>query len=165
MAAIIIISFDLDDTLFVSLKDIKTEPDLKFPWNRMYKEKLRAGTVELFHKLQSMGIDTWIYTTSFRSESYIRSLFKHYGVNLSVIINGARHKAEVQGRKAEPMPSKYPAKYRIDLHVDDDVSVAQNGEIYGFRVHIIGPQDDEWAEKIINKMQMLKKIKDQQQVF
>ncbi len=149
-----IISFDLDDTLFVSRKDIKTEPALKFPWNIIYKENLRFGTVELFKKLHSMGVETWIYTTSFRSEKYIRRLFKHYGVKLSGVVNGARHMAEVQGRRTEPMPSKYPPKYRISLHVDDEISVAQNGNLYGFSVHIIGPQDDEWADKIINKVRI-----------
>lgn len=48
---------------------------------------------------------------------------------------------EVQAGKKEPMPSKYPAKYRIDLHIDDDPSVMQNGKVYGFRVFIVGPPD------------------------
>ena len=58
---------------------------------------------------------------------------------------------EVQGNKAEPMPSKFPAKYRIDLHIDDDISVLQNGRTYGFKVFLIGEQDDKWTEKIINE--------------
>lgn len=143
-----IVSFDLDDTLFVSPNTFKTEESLNFPFNIIYKERLRLGTVELLNDIRSQGIQLWIYTTSFRSERYIRGLFKHYGIKIDNIINGDRHKREVQGNNTEIMPSKYPSKYRIDLHIDDDISVMQNGRTYGFNVCIIGPQDDEWVDKI-----------------
>lgn len=148
------ISFDLDDTLFVAEEDGFTlEPPLKFPWNRIYKERLRAGTVGLMQRLREMQCEIWVYTTSFRSPFYIRSLFRHYGIRIDEIVNGARHAKEVQAEHSEPMPSKYPAHYRIDLHVDDDKSVLANGQYYGFRVFQIGPPDDEWAEKIIAAVQ------------
>ena len=150
-----IVSFDLDDTLFVSAQDFKVENELKFPWNKIYKERLRYGTKSLFKRLEEMGIEIWIYTTSFRSEKYIRKLLKHYGLKVTQVVNGQRHMREVQGDKKEPMPSKYPGKYRIDLHVDDDISVAQNGSVYGFKVHILGAQDDLWAEKIIEKVERI----------
>ena len=94
------------------------------------------------------NIYIWIYTTSFCSERYIRGLFRHYGIKPDRIVNGERHAKEVQGNKTEPMPSKYPAKYRIDLHIDDDVSVLQNGKRYGFKVYLVGEQDDDWAKNI-----------------
>ena len=153
-----IVSFDLDDTLFVSPENFKTEKELRFPFNKIYKERLRLGTKELFRKLQSDGIETWIYTTSFRSENYIRNLFKHYGIKIGAVVNGSRHMAEVQGNRKEPMPSKYPSKYRISLHVDDDISVFQNGKSYGFKVFLIGPQDDEWVEKVFAEAQRIKKL-------
>lgn len=146
-----IVSFDLDDTLYVSPTEFQTEKELKFPWNIIYKERLRLGTIDLFRKLQSEGIETWIYTTSFRTEKYIRHMFGHYGIKVGQIINGSRHMREVQAGKKEPMPSKYPAKYRIDLHIDDDQSVMQNGKIYGFKVFIVGPPDDEWGNKILRE--------------
>ncbi len=144
------ISFDLDDTLFVSPDNFKTEAELRFPWNKIYKERLRLGTISLMKQLKNEGIHVWIYTTSFRSERYIRRLFRHYGIKLDGVVNGARHAKEVQGNKTEPMPSKYPGKYRIDLHIDDDVSVRQNGRLYGFKVYLVGPQDDDWAKKILD---------------
>ena len=45
-----IITFDLDDTLYVSPKNIETEKELKFPWNKIYKERIRLGT---------KGLDIW----------------------------------------------------------------------------------------------------------
>ena len=99
-----------------------------------------------------MGGEIWIYTTSFRSEKYIRRLFGHYGISLDEVVNGARHTKEVQRDKKEPIPSKYSSWYRIDLHIDDDVSVKNNGRIYGFKVFLIGEQDDEWVNKILEQV-------------
>lgn len=150
------ISFDLDDTLFVAAEDGFTlEPPLKFPLNRIFQERLRAGTVALMAKLREMNCEIWVYTTSFRSPFYIRSLFRCYGIRIDEIVNGARHEKEVQAEHKDPMPSKYPSRYRIDLHVDDDRSVLQNGQYYGFRVHQVGPPDDEWAEKILESVRKI----------
>ena len=65
------VSFDLDEVLFVSPNTHKTEPELRFPLNKIYKERLRLGTPDLINTLQSMGYDVWIYTSSYRSEKYI----------------------------------------------------------------------------------------------
>lgn len=152
------VSFDLDDTLFVSPQKIKTENELHFPFNRIYKEHLRYGTISLINRLREQGIEVWIYTTSYRTPEYIRKLFKHYGVRIDRIINGKIHETEVQGRHSEAMPSKYPSKYHIDLHVDDDTSVEQNGQVYGFKVLLIGDQDDEWGDKVLKKIECIKKL-------
>ncbi len=104
------VSFDLDDTLFVSPKNFKTEERLKFPFNIIYKERLRLGTVALMKWIREQGIELWIYTTSFRTEGYIRGLFRCYGVKLDSVVNGERHACEVQAGKREAMPSKYPSK-------------------------------------------------------
>lgn len=143
------VSFDLDDTLFVSPNNFKVEKQLRFPWNLIYRERLRYGTVELIGKLKALGAEVWIYTTSFRSERNIRGLLKCYGIVVDQVVNGFRHAREVQRNKKEPMPSKYPSWYRIDMHIDDDVSVRNNGKVYGFKVFLIGEQDHEWVNKVL----------------
>lgn len=152
------VSFDLDDTLFVAPEKFAVETPPRFPLNNLYKERLRLGTVDLFGKLHENGIEVWIYTTSFRSERYIRRLFRCYGITLDGVINGNRHADEVQNGKREPMPSKYPSKYKIDLHIDDDTSVKQNGNTYGFRIMIVEADDPDWAEKIIERIKAISKI-------
>ena len=57
------VSFDSDDTLCVSPYNFKTEKELRFPWNKIYKERLRLGTIELFRFIREQGIELWIYTT------------------------------------------------------------------------------------------------------
>lgn len=149
------VSFDLDDTIFVSPDNFKVEKELPFPLNKIFKERLRLGTISLFKYIREQNIELWIYTTSFRSEGYIRKLFRCYGLKIDDIVNGNRHALEVQGNRLQAMPSKYPGRYRIDLHIDDDISVEQNGKIYGFKVFRIGKQDDEWSIKIIKEIETL----------
>ncbi|MBE6845493.1 MAG: HAD family hydrolase [Ruminococcus sp.] len=152
------VSFDLDDTLFVCPHRFRTENKLKFPLNLIFKERLRYGTIELINTLKALGNEVWIYTTSFRSERYIRTFFKAYGLKIDEIVNGERHKKEIQRNKKEPMPSKYPSHYRINIHVDDDISVYNNGQLYGFNVFLIGEQDDKWTDKIIDFVESKSKL-------
>lgn len=151
------ISFDLDDTLFVSEEKFKTEQALRFPFCMIYKERLRLGTIKLMKYIYQQGMELWIYTTSYRSERYIQGLFHCYGIKLDYIVNGRKHAKEVQAGHIEGMPSKYPSKYRIDLHIDDDRSVAENGKIYGFHVFIVGSQDDDWVDNIIKEIEKIRK--------
>lgn len=151
-----IVSFDLDETLFVNPEKVPTENKLDFPLDRIYRDRLRKGTVELLQWINSNNIKLWIYTTSYRSERYIRNIFRRYGIEIDYIINGKRHAEEVQGSKKEIMPSKYPAKYHIDLHVDDEISVYQNGIAYGFRVYLLKENDTEWGDDLKTEISRIK---------
>lgn len=153
-----IVSFDLDETLFVNPEKVPTEDNLNFPLNKIYKDRLRKGTSELLKCINNNNIELWIYTTSFRSERYIKSIFRHYGIKIDNIINGKRHEKEIQKNNTERLPSKYPAKYHIDLHIDDEISVYQNGISYGFRVYLLKENDILWTENIKNEILRIKKI-------
>ena len=143
------VSFDLDEVLFVSPNTHKTEPMLPFPLNRIFRERLRLGTPELINELQKMGYEVWVYTSSFRSERYIRRLFRHYGVRFDGIVNGTRHLKEVQRDNKTVLPQKMPTRYRISLHVDDEEAICTVARQYGFRAYPLNAQDDDWKEKVI----------------
>jgi hypothetical protein len=145
------VSFDLDEVLFVSPRTHKTEPELPFPLRFIYKERLRLGTPELIRSLQELGYEVWIYTSSFRSEKYIRRLFRCYRVRLDGIVNGERHLREVQRDNRTPLPQKLPNRYRISLHVDDESVVCSWGREYGYEAYQLHAQDDDWVEKILQK--------------
>lgn len=150
------ISFDLDETLFVNPAEVPTEPELKFPYNKIYKDRLRKGAVELLTEINHSYTELWIYTTSNRSEKYIRGIFKHYGIRIDSIVNAPRHEKEVaRGRKN--FPSKYPSVYRIDLHVDDEKSVYENGIAYGFKVYHITNDDAEWVGNIRRELDRIRR--------
>ncbi len=152
------VSFDLDEVLFVSPATHKTEPPLSFPLNRIYTERLRLGTPELIRTLRKMGYEVWIYTSSFRSERYIRHLFRLYGVVLDGIVNGTRHLREVQRGHSETLPQKMPGRYRISLHIDDEAVICTMGRQYGFNVYQLEAEDDQWKEKIIERAEEIRRM-------
>ena len=151
------VSFDLDEVLFVSPETHRTEPPLPFPLNRMFRERLRLGTPELIRTLQKMGYEVWVYTSSFRSERYIRLLFRCYGVVFDGIVNGTRHQNEVQKGHSQTLPQKLPSHYRISLHIDDEAIVCTMGRQYGYNVYQLNAQDDDWKEKIIARAEEIRR--------
>lgn len=50
------VSFDLDDTLFVDPEKFRTERALVFPLSRIFRERLRLGTIGLFKYLAEHNI-------------------------------------------------------------------------------------------------------------
>ena len=153
------VSFDLDDVLFVSPDRFETEPPPHAPFDLIFKERLRKGTVDLIHTLQKEGFEVWVYTSSFRTESYIRHLFRHYGVRFDGIVNAQRHLKEVQKENKTVLPQKLPPKYRISLHIDDETAICSVAGQYGFQAYQLDAQDDNWKEKIIRRAEQVKRIK------
>ena len=158
------VSFDLDEVLFVSPLTHKTEPPLPFPLGRMYKERLRLGTPELIRTLQKMGYEVWVYTSSFRSERYIRRLFRCYGVKFDGIVNGTRHLKEVQRDNKTVLPQKLPNRYRISLHIDDEAVICSMGRQMGFNVYQLDADDDSWKEKVIARADEIRRREELSQI-
>ena len=154
------ISFDLDEVLFVNPARYETEAPLRFPLNRLFPERLRKGTVALIHELQRQGFEVWVYTSSFRTVTYIRALFRNYGIRFDNIVNGARHDAEIQANHAQPMPTKMPGFYRISLHIDDEDAVIQNGKANGFRVMRVYEPDPRWVDKILAEANRIRDLEE-----
>ena len=152
------VSFDLDEVLFVSPETHKTEPELPFPLRNFFRERLRLGTPDLIRELQRQGYEVWVYTSSFRSESYIRRLFRCYGVRFDGIVNGERHLREVQRNSTTQLPQKLPNRYRISLHIDDEAVICTSAGQYGFRAYRLDAQDDDWKEKILTQADRIRHL-------
>ncbi len=143
------ISFDLDEVLFVYPKDHKIEKAPHFPFNLIYKERLRLGTPQVIKSLQELGFEVWVYTSSFRSISYIKSLFALYGITFDGIINGTRHLKEVQKGSTTILPQKVPSYYHISLHIDDEKVICSQGRHSGYYSYHLDEEDPQWGENII----------------
>ncbi len=152
------ISFDLDDTLILSHKYCLNELPVMFPFSLFYKESLRKGTVNLCKQLKGLDYEICVYTTSERSVHYIKKLFGLHGIRLKTIINQTIHQNIVQRDRREIMPSKVPSRFGIDLHIDDDISVKQNGMQYGFKVLIVNRDDIDWDKKVLNEAIRIKRL-------
>jgi hypothetical protein len=144
------ISFDVDDTLVCShvsaLKERGWIPDFVHAW---LGEPLRQGTRSLFRELRRRGFSIWIYTTSVRTPFQVWLWLALHGIRVDGIINEERHRTKLAGRRFERMPSKYPSAFGIDLHVDDSEGVKMEGDEHGFRVVIVRPDDQHWADVVL----------------
>ncbi len=152
------VSFDLDGVLFVNPEECEVEPALRFPLNRLFPDRLRKGTVQLIHELRSRKFEVWVYTSSFRTVTYIRALFRNYHVTLDEIINAQRHEVEVQVKHKQRLPDKMPGYYRIGLHVDDENHVMEQSHLYGFRALQIAGPDPDWAEKVLAEAERIRRL-------
>jgi len=118
------------------------------------------GAEQLVRKLEGMGVEICVYTTSARSVWYIRSLLRFYGIR---IVNQAAHERAVgkltsHGRA----PSKIPRLFGIDLHVDDSRGVAIEGGRFNFEVLVVDPGDKQWAERVVEAVEQAIKKKSEQ---
>ena len=143
------ISFDLDETLICTDEMVPREP-----WPAWYRrgfrrpEQMRLGTRALVNQLRDSGWGIWVYTTSFRSKFAIQRWMRSYGIALDGEINQSLHARKMSGRTGK-VPSKNPAAFGIDLHVDDSEGVRMEGKQFGFAVVVVSPDDRDWVEVIL----------------
>lgn len=154
------VSFDLDEVLFVDPSTFETEKPPVFPMNRLFPERLRKGTIRLIHELQAEGFEVWVYTSSFRSETYIRSLFRNYGIRFDQIVNSQRHLREVQRNRKEMLPQKVPSFYHIGLHIDDEDVIHRHGRTMGFRTFKVCDPDPDWVEKVLQEARRIRDLQE-----
>lgn len=153
-----IVSFDLDGVLFVNPAKFETEPPLNFPLDRFFPERLRKGTVDLIRRMKEQKFEVWVYTSSYRSELYIKAMFWNYHVRFDKIINGYIHDRDIQGDRKMRLPSKLPCFYHISLHIDDEETVVQDGCANGFNVLKVNDPDPLWAEKVLQEANRIRNI-------
>ncbi len=147
------IAFDLDDTLIPTSHAFSVgSHQLGFPLNLIFKEELRTGAVELMQCL-SEDHEVWIYTTSLRSQFYIKTWLYFCGVRLSGVINSQVHLKRVAHSKYSGF-SKAPALFGISLMVDDSLGVRMECEWQGCNSIIVKPTDDDWVAKVKNEMRL-----------
>lgn len=145
------ISFDLDDTLVCHQPHVPQEPRL--PWYLGWlvdDESLRQGAVNLMRQLRSRGWEVWIYTTSHRRESAVRRWLRWHGARIDGFVNQDVHNAYLRPSPQDRPPSKNPATFGIDLHVDDSEGVRMEGERHGFQVVVVAPDDREWVDRVLH---------------
>lgn len=143
------ISFDLDEMLICSDPVVPRENHW-VPWilRLWFREPLRRGAVDLLQRLQGLGHEVVIYTTSLRSPRSVRWWLRCYGIRIEQVINQEIHLREVCRQSLSGTPSKLPSLFNIDLHVDDLPGVAVEGERHGFDVLIIDPYDEDWTTSV-----------------
>lgn len=145
------ISFDIDDTLACQLHHCATEHSrLPVFVHRWLGEPLRLGTRSLIRQLRRQGCSIWVYTSSGRPPSYIRRWLLLYGIHVDGVVNSVRHNHALTVHGFSNSPSKFPPAFGIDLHVDDSEGVKIEGHHHGFRVVVVRPDDENWAQRVLD---------------
>lgn len=145
------VAFDLDDTLISN-----TFSEVEIPKHRLLAqllntEKLRKGTIEIFQFCKSQDWETWVYTTSFRHQWYVKKIFWLHGIYLDGFVNQNIHNQYVKVKS-----SKYPPTFGIDILIDDSKGVAIEGERYHFKVILVSPTNQFWVADLKEKLRNLK---------
>lgn len=142
------ISFDLDDTI-VSNNRFPLEKETF--WAKITGcERIRSGTVALFKALRNRKHTIYIYTTSYRSTLKIKLMFLSYSIPVDFIINQQLHDRKV--KKKGKNISKFPPEFGIDIHIDDSAGVEMEGKKFGFKTIIISPDEGDWSNIILKKI-------------
>lgn len=144
------ISFDIDDTLACQAEHSAAEHS-RLPQfvHRWLGEPLRVGTRALTRELRRQGCSVWVYTSSGRTPAYIRRWLMLYGIHVDGVVNSVRHSEALAERGLVNSPSKLPSAFDIDLHVDDSEGVRLEGHDHGFRVVVVRPDDEHWAQHVL----------------
>lgn len=151
------ISFDLDDTLICRQAGVPREPALSWFYRMLGGgEPLRRGAVALMRQLQLDGWDVWIYTTSLRKPAAVRRWLRCHGVRVAGVINQDIHLARMSRSPVASPPSKNPAAFGIDLHIDDSQGVGLEGQRHGFKVLVLALDDTAWVERVLEAAREVK---------
>jgi hypothetical protein len=98
--------------------------------------------------LRQSGWEVWIYTTSHRRPSAVRRWLWCHGIRVGKVINQDVHDRHLKRSRNDYPPSKNPRAFGIDLHIDDSEGVRMEGHTHGFRVVVIDPHDEAWADSV-----------------
>ncbi|AKA81000.1 hypothetical protein VO64_0454 [Pseudomonas synxantha] len=73
-----------------------------------------------------------------------------YGIRVDGVVNSTLHNDALSAHGLANTPSKFPPAFDIDLHVDDSEGVRIEGHDHGFRVVVVDPQDEQWAQRVLD---------------
>ena len=144
-----LVAFDLDEVVFSTSQDPNAlEKPLRFPLNRIYRQRLRLGIPALFHFLRNKGYDIWVYSSNYYSTEYIRDLFRHYHVQLTGIVTGTERKRLDSAQKKEQLRQEFRDVYTVILHADKNTLLRVNSRTHAYEEFPL-PEGEHWSGEIM----------------
>ena len=141
------VTLDLDETVFRKNGDPCLEKALSFPFNRIYKERLRRGIPALFHYMVEQGYDIWVYTAQYYSLEYIRSYFRRYRIPVTGIVTGTAREGGDAGAQFEKMLA---VRYSTTLHIDNGSVLHTRKGSKEYEVYALHSGGDGWTAEIMD---------------
>lgn len=151
-------SINLDDVVFCNPESEPAESPLFFPFNRIFRERIRRGIPSLFYALQEAGYDVWVYTSGYASTDYIRQMFRHYQIKVDGIINGLNHTGPNGSSAYDQAKTMMEKKYKITLHIETDHVLRVRMGTKEFEDIPLEAHDERWANHVITIVRGLKDL-------
>ena len=117
------VTLDLDEVVFCSGEESFAEKPLRFPFNRLYKERIRKGIPALLHAFNEKDCDIWVYSSKYYSMEYIRAFFRHWNVRLTGIVTGTEQKGALAAENKRKMKKMLETKYASTFYIDNDMMI------------------------------------------
>ena len=149
-------SINLDDVVFCQNETEPAEKPLIFPFNKIFRERIRLGIPGLVYALQSAGYDVWFYTTGYASAEYIKHLLRHHRITINGMINGANRLNSARDKNMSSVKDLMDKKYRITLNIDMDTVSWIRSETKEFDQIEIPSDGDNWSQNVIEIVRKLK---------
>ena len=141
-------AIDLDEVLFRTEGPL--ESALPFPWNRLYRERLRRGVPALFHFLAKNGYDIWLYSSQYYSADYIQNYFRKYHVKVTGVITAIGKRAKAAGDAGKNLEKLITNKYSSTVHIDNDLVLQINRETKDFREFPLSGETADWSQEVMD---------------
>ena len=151
------VSLDLDEVIFRPADDPYLEKPLRFPLNRIYRERLRLGIPALFHMLNSDNYDIWVYTAGYYSLDYLRYCFKHYSIRVTGIVTGMARKAPSGTDTRKEMEALLNSKYKTAVHIDNDTVIRTDPASASFDEYRLSGDGSAWSREVMKIFEDWKK--------
>ena len=150
------VAMDLDEVILCMEDGDEAEKELRFPFNRLYPQKLRKGIPALFYCLNNLGYDIWIYSAKYYSMDQIQHLFRHYHAKVAGIVTGTGRKGPQSYDIKENLKKLLSQKYKVTIHIDRHTVQRIDKELGKIEEINIGSSMS-WSGEVI---EIMKKVKD-----
>ena len=151
----ICVSFDLDEVILAEEGSEHTEKKPLNPLVLGCRERIREGVPALIDALHSMGCDIWVYTGSYASEKYIRTLLRPYHVHVDGVVNGMKNRKTDKG-----LSTRFKERYDVSVHVDTESVTCVDTKSKNYEMTDLRNGPSVWAAEaigIIRGADMVKK--------
>ena len=150
------VTLDLDEVVFRPGTDPCLEDALRFPLNRIYKERVRLGIPALFHELNAKGYDIWVYSAQYYSLDYLVYFFKHYHVKVTGIVTGTAKKTAGAALEKKATEKLLEARYKTTLHIDNEMVLRTHQDSKEFEEYKLGGSAENWSREVIDAVGKMK---------
>lgn len=138
------VSIDLDEVLLTDGVTIPVNSKIRFPFNKIITHNLRENSSLLLKELNHMGYDIWIYTGSYLSNRYIRTLLSLNKCKADGIVNGLNGK-----KKTVNLKEIFHNKYKTIVHINNEYISEVNTTTKEYDVKDLEQDSRKWAVSVI----------------